>query len=374
MKNRKLGWKASAMAMVAFGATQLGCSASDGAESESTGASAEALAAGTPLVGVESGRCLDVQHNSTTPGTPLQIYACNGGKNQAFTFTAAGELRVFDGALCVQAAGTSAGAGLSIQNCNGQLNQQWRLNANKTITAAQSQLCLDVNGRQTADRSPVEVWTCNGQTNQQWSSTAADTQPPTPPSGLSTSNVTCNSATLSWSASTDNVGVAFYDVFHDGQLMKTVDGGTRSTSLTVVAGVTWGLYINARDAAGNVSQASATLPLTPPQCQVDNQPPTAPTALTGSVAGTSVTLNWSAASDNIGVRAYDIYRGGAQVGSVVGTATVPPVTTFMDSALAANTAYSYSWSRAMRKATSRRTAAASTSRPGRLAACARPAK
>ena len=44
--------------------------------------------------------------------------------------------------------------------------------------------------------------------------------------------------------------------------MKSVSGTTLSTSLTVVAGVTWGLYVNARDAAGNVSQASTTVPIT----------------------------------------------------------------------------------------------------------------
>ena len=30
--------------------------------------------------------------------------------------------------------------------------------------------------------------------------------------------------TFAWNASTDDVGVAFYDVYHDGQLMKSVSG------------------------------------------------------------------------------------------------------------------------------------------------------
>jgi chitodextrinase len=318
-----------------------GCSAASDVEAENVGNTQAALTSGTPLVGVQSGRCLDVAHNSTTSGTPLQIFACNGGGNQGFTFTAAGELRAFESRFCVEASGTSAGAAVVINNCSGQLNQQWRQNANKSITSAQSQLCLDVKSRQTADRSPVQVWTCNAQTNQQWSGSAADTQPPSVPGAPATSNVTCNSATFSWSASTDNVGVAFYDIFHDGQLIKTVDGGTLSTSITVVPGATWGLYVNARDAAGNLSQASATVSITPPQCQADTEAPTAPANLTGTVAGTSVTLSWTASTDNVGVKAYDVFRGGAQVGSVLGSGTTPPVTTFMDSALAANTAFSY---------------------------------
>ena len=105
---------------------------------------------------------------------------------------------------------------------------------------------------------------------------AVDLVPPQVPGDPRTSKLTCNSVTLAWNASTDNVGVAFYDVYHDGQLMKSVGGTTLSTSLTVVPGVTWGLYVNARDAAGNVSQASATVPITPPQCQIDTQAPTRP--------------------------------------------------------------------------------------------------
>src|SRR6266545_3015431 len=102
-----------------------------------------------------------------------------------------------------------------------------------------------------------------------------DIDPPTTPANPRTSNQTCNSVTFSWDASTDNVGVVAYDVFHDGQSIKSVSGSTLSTSFTVFANVTWGLYVQARDAAGNVSQASDTVEITPPPCEVDNQPPTA---------------------------------------------------------------------------------------------------
>ncbi|GAA1621224.1 PQQ-dependent sugar dehydrogenase [Saccharothrix algeriensis] len=166
----------------------------------------------------------------------------------------------------------------------------------------------------------------------------ADTQPPTVPGSPRTSNLTCNSVTFAWNASTDNVGVAFYDVYHDGQQMTSVSGSTLSANLTVVPGATWGLYVNARDAAGNVSQASSTVTITPPQCQVDTTPPTAPAQLTGAATGTTVTLQWTAATDNVGVRAYDVYRNGTAVGTVSGN---PPATTFIDSGLAASTTYQY---------------------------------
>lgn len=172
-------------------------------------------------------------------------------------------------------------------------------------------------------------------------SSADDAQPPTPPERVRTANLTCNAVTLSWSASTDDVGVAFYDVYKDGQQMVSVDGSTLSTQLTVVPGVTWGLYVNGRDAAGNVSQASTTVPVTPPQCVADKQPPTAPTKLAAVALGTNVALTWQPAIDDTGVAAYDVYRNGAKVGSVAGNGGEPPAAAFTDSALAPKTTYRY---------------------------------
>ena len=221
--------------------------------------------------------------------------------------------------------------------CNGQDNQKWSISSDGTIHGKQSALCLDVTGDAKVDKTPVQIWTCHGSNNQVWTSSAPagnDTQPPTAPGGLKLSALACTSATLSWSASTDNVGVSNYDIYHDGQLLTTVGGSTLTSVLTLTPGASWGLYVNARDAAGNVSQASATLSVKVPQCSVDTQAPTVPTALSGSVAGTTATLKWNASTDNVAVTAYDVYRNDVKVGS---TASL----LFTDSGLAASTAYRY---------------------------------
>ncbi|HEU4325065.1 MAG TPA: PQQ-dependent sugar dehydrogenase [Roseiflexaceae bacterium] len=170
----------------------------------------------------------------------------------------------------------------------------------------------------------------------------ADSQPPTAPSNPRVSNLTCSSATFAWDAATDNTGVAAYDVFHDGQFVTSVGGTTLSTSITVVPNATWDLYVQARDAAGNVSQSSASVRITPPPCADDTTPPTAPSNLTGSANGTTVSLSWGASSDAVGVVAYDVFRvlngTTTQAGSVTGR---PPATTFTDSGLAASTTYQY---------------------------------
>ncbi|KAA2261549.1 alkaline phosphatase [Solihabitans fulvus] len=82
-----------------------------------------------------------------------------------------------------------------------------------------------------------------------------DTQPPTRPTGLTTGAVTANSVALSWSPSTDNVGVVGYDVLRAGQVVAT--SATTSYNDTGLAPDTSYTYaVRARDAAGNTSAAS----------------------------------------------------------------------------------------------------------------------
>ena len=255
-------------------------------------APAAVVAGPAPITGVGSGKCLDVNGGARTAKTGVAIRDCTGAANQAWTLTTNGELQVYDAATCLDVAGndTTAPAVVQIYPCNGGSNQKWRLQTNGTIVGVQSGLCLDVTGRGTANGTTVGMWTCNGQTNQSWTTSlrTADTTAPTVPGNPRVSNLTCSAVTFAWNASTDAVGVAFYDIYHDGQLMTSVSGSTLSVNLSVVAGVTWGLFVNARDAAGNVSQASTTVPITPPQCQTDTQAPSAPGKPTASVSGTTV--------------------------------------------------------------------------------------
>ena len=127
---------------------------------------------GGALRAVGAGRCLDDPNSSTTSGTQLQIYDCNGQPNQTWTHTTTGALTLtVNGTtecLDANAQGTTNGTKAIIWPCNGQPNQQWNLNTNGTITGTQSGLCLDVTGAATTNTTPVELWTCNNGTNQQW--------------------------------------------------------------------------------------------------------------------------------------------------------------------------------------------------------------
>ena len=105
-----------------------------------------------------SNRCLDVNSNTTTTGTQLQIWDCNGGTNQSWTRDPSGQLSVYNGSSmrCADASGqgTSPGTKAIIWTCNGQTNQQWTVNSDGTITGVQSGLCLDARQLRHRQRHP----------------------------------------------------------------------------------------------------------------------------------------------------------------------------------------------------------------------------
>ena len=50
--------------------------------------------------------------------------------------------------------------------------------------------------------------------------------------------------------------------------------------------------------------------------QDDTEPPTVPTGLVAKVKGKQVSLSWRAATDNLGVKGYTVWRNGAQIRDV----------------------------------------------------------
>lgn len=125
---------------------------------------------GVQVTGTASGRCVDVPGFSTTAGTQLDLWDCNGGGNQTWDLTSTHELSVY-GDMCMQA-GTStavAGAGVVIESCTGSAAQQWAVNTDGSITsAADSTLCLDTVGAASADGTLLDVATCDGSASQSW--------------------------------------------------------------------------------------------------------------------------------------------------------------------------------------------------------------
>src|SRR6266496_6717425 len=82
-----------------------------------------------------------------------------------------------------------------------------------------------------------------------------DTSPPTAPANLTVTGKTSSSVSLSWTASTDNVGVTAYDLYNATTLATS--GTTTAATITGLApSTTYTFTVKARDAAGNTSPAS----------------------------------------------------------------------------------------------------------------------
>ena len=171
----------------------------------------------------------------------------------------------------------------------------------------------------------------------------ADTTPPSAPANLSAS-VAGGTVNLSWSASSDDVGVVRYDVYRGTSAGFTPTSANRIAQPTGTSysdsGLSVGTYyykVQAEDAAGNVSQSSNEVSAT----VADTTPPSAPSGLAASAIGANVTLTWNASTDNVGVTTYDVYRSTTSgfTPAAANRIAQPAGTTYSDLALLAGTYY-----------------------------------
>ena len=167
--------------------------------------------------------------------------------------------------------------------------------------------------------------------------TAPDTQPPTVPTNLTATAVSFSQVNLAWAAAADNVGVAGYRIFRNGSQIAT-PVGTVYADTNLSAATTYNYTVAAFDAAGNVSAASATVPVTTPAAPVpDTNAPTitiiAPT--NGAVVTGLVTVSANA-TDNVAVVGVQFKVDGANLGAEV---TAAPYQAVWSSVTAANGAH-----------------------------------
>ncbi len=139
----------------------------------------------------------------------------------------------------------------------------------------------------------------------------ADTTPPAAPAGLAASSITATGAALTWSPSTDNVGVAGYNVYKGTTLVNS--SLVTSTNYTVSGlspSTTYTFTVKAKDAAGNESAASNAVTFTTAaQSQKITPASVSASADDGNVPANTLDGNlatrWSAQGDGQWIR-YDL--------------------------------------------------------------------
>ena len=146
-----------------------------------------------------------------------------------------------------------------------------------------------------------------------------DTTPPSAPSGLHATAETTTSVTVAWTASTDNVGVAGYVVYLNGNQVSNATG-TSATLSSLSCGHGYTIGVNAYDGAGNHSVTTGISASTN-GCP-DTAPPSAPSGVHVTAHTTnSLTVAWTASTDNVGVAGYFVYLNSSHVASATGTST-----------------------------------------------------
>ncbi len=173
---------------------------------------------------------------------------------------------------------------------------------------------------------------------------SSDTTPPSIPSNLSTSLQPPSGVDLTWSASTDNVGVTGYSVERcvgatcTGFVQIIAPNGPSYSDTGLLPNVTYRYRVRSMDVAGNSSPYSSIVSATP----LDTTPPSVPSNLSTSLQPPSaVDLTWGASTDDVGVASYNVERcvgasctGFVQIGTTSGSS-------YSDTGLLPNLVYRY---------------------------------
>lgn len=175
-----------------------------------------------------------------------------------------------------------------------------------------------------------------------------DTVAPTTPGNFSATAVSANQIDLSWSLSSDNVGVENYLIerclgaacSNFGQVATVGATATTHSDAGLTGGTTYRYRIRAIDAVPNYSSYSAVASATTESIIVDTEPPTAPSGLTVAAGPNQVVLTWTASTDNFGVFAYLVERcndANCTYAEIASVAT----NTYTDTAVSIATRYRY---------------------------------
>jgi chitodextrinase len=141
-----------------------------------------------------------------------------------------------------------------------------------------------------------------------------DATAPSVPSSLAIGAVTATQLQLTWSASTDDTGVTGYKVYRNGAYLKTVTGSP-GTDSGLQPATQYCYQVSALDDSNNESGKS-TQQCATTTSQSDATAPSTPSDFAATSASAAINLAWTAATDNVAVTGYKLYRDGAYLTTV----------------------------------------------------------
>ena len=154
-----------------------------------------------------------------------------------------------------------------------------------------------------------------------------DTEHPTAPGQPVCSDISYNALTLTWPASTDNVGVVAYDIYNQGQKIGEAPNppGSPFRLTGLRPNAQYELSVFGRDAAGNVSATSPEAICTTTADPGDPTPPSAPGQPSVSGVGQTEAAHQICVNIPATRRAHWLQPGGRRVAGDAGVDDLPPV-------------------------------------------------
>ena len=173
--------------------------------------------------------------------------------------------------------------------------------------------------------------------------TQNDSTAPTVPAGVTATTLSSTQIRIDWTASTDaGLGLAGYRIYRNGSagVLATVTSGTSYTDSGLTPLTAYSYQVRAFDNASPANLSALSTPAASATTLNDTTAPAVPAGVTATALSTSsIRIDWAAATDTggSGLAGYRIYRDGS---STI-LATVTSGTSYTDSGLTLNTAYSY---------------------------------
>lgn len=167
---------------------------------------------------------------------------------------------------------------------------------------------------------------------------------PVAPTGLTAAVKASTSVSLTWNPSTSS-GIVGYGSYRNGSLLTTAPL-LSATVPDLTCGTSYSFTVDALNSYGTRSAQSTALSVTTAPCPVtpapaDTTAPSTPTGLTATGGDGTVSLSWSAATDDTGVTGYQVLRRNADgTWPNTPTATVS-VLTYSDTGLTNGTNVTY---------------------------------
>lgn len=127
--------------------------------------------------------CIDLTGGSTNPGTLIEVWNCNGLKNQEWAWVGNALKYSADTSMCVavQNGQQTVGSKLILDKCNGAASQQFGLDQNGRIYVAGAQkFCLSPVGDKFLPGTNIQLFTCAYYNEQQWTVATGKGPPPVP--------------------------------------------------------------------------------------------------------------------------------------------------------------------------------------------------